>query len=111
YWHTTGTVGTIGAAMASAVVLGLNETRCGYAIAHATTMAAGLQQAFRSDGMTKPLHAGHAAQSGLMAARLASGDFVGSSAMLTGPIGLVTAMSHGRDIAPLFDDLFKVWTI
>jgi 2-methylcitrate dehydratase PrpD len=111
YWHTTGTVGTIGAAMASAVVLGLNEAQCGYAIAHATTMAAGLQQAFRSDGMTKPLHAGHAAQSGLMAARLASADFVGSSEMLTGPIGLVTVMSHGRDIAPGFDDLLKVWTI
>ena len=31
-------------------------------------MAAGLQQAFRSDAMSKPLHAGHAAEAGLLAA-------------------------------------------
>jgi 2-methylcitrate dehydratase PrpD len=111
FWHTTGTIGTLGAAMASAVALGLDARQCGYAIGNATSMAAGLQQAFRSDGMTKPLHAGHAAQSGLIAARIAEANFTGSTAMITGPVGLATAMSHGRDITPAFDDLFKVWTV
>ena len=35
------------------------------------TFAAGLQQAFRMDSMSKPLHAGRAAEAGLLAAQLA----------------------------------------
>src|SRR5690625_1674879 len=57
YWHTTGTVGTIGAAAAAAELLELDVARFAHALATATTGAAGLQQAFRSDAMSKPLHA------------------------------------------------------
>ena len=74
-------------------------------------MAAGLQQAFRSDGMTKPLHAGRAAEGGLLAARLGKAGFTGSGNMLSGPAGFVKAMSHGRDISTTFADLFEDWTI
>ena len=111
YWHTTGTVGTFGAAIASSVALGLSVQQVEWALGHAASMAAGLQQAFRSNGMTKPLHAGRAAEGGLLAARLAGSGFAGSDSMLSGPVGFVKAMSHGRDIRPAFADLLDRWTI
>jgi 2-methylcitrate dehydratase PrpD len=111
YWHTTGTVGTFGAAIASSVALGLSVQQVEWALGHAASMAAGLQQAFRSNGMTKPLHAGRAAEGGLLAARLAGAGFTGSDSMLSGPVGFVKAMSHGRDIRPVFGDLLERWTI
>jgi 2-methylcitrate dehydratase PrpD len=111
YWHTTGTVGTFGAAIASSVALRLSVQQVEWALGHAASMAAGLQQAFRSNGMTKPLHAGRAAEGGLLAARLAGSGFTGSDSMLSGPVGFVKAMSHGRDIRPAFADLLDRWTI
>ena len=46
YWHTTGTVGTFGAAVAVASILRLDAGQTAHAIATAGTMAAALQQAF-----------------------------------------------------------------
>src|SRR5262245_42480859 len=60
YWHNTGTVGCFGAAAAAAELLGLDRTRFAHALATVATWSAGLQQAFRMDSMSKPLHAGHA---------------------------------------------------
>ena len=111
FWHTTGTVGTFGAVIAAAVALDLDSGQVANAIGNAASMAAGLQQAFRSDGMTKPLHAGRAAEGGLLAARIAKSGFTGSSDMLSGPVGFVQAMSHGRDITGQFDNLLTDWTV
>lgn len=111
YWHTTGTIGTFGAAIAAGIALDLDAAQIANAIGNAASMAAGLQQAFRSDGMTKPLHAGRAAEGGLLAARLAKSGFTGSSKMLSGPVGFVKAMSHGRDIAGQFENLLTEWTV
>jgi 2-methylcitrate dehydratase PrpD len=97
YWHTTGTVGTIGAAAAAADLLGLDEVRYAHALATATTMAAGLQQAFRSDAMSKPLHAGHAAESGVLAALAASGGYTGALDILEGKAGFGAGMSEAVD--------------
>jgi 2-methylcitrate dehydratase PrpD len=93
YWHTTGTVGTIGAAAGAGHLLGLTPARMSAALAIATSMAAGLQQAFRSESMSKPLHAGHAAEAGLTAALLAARDFTGAVDILEGPAGFGVAMS------------------
>jgi 2-methylcitrate dehydratase PrpD len=71
YWHTTATVGCFGAAAAASVVLDLDAAETAHALATAATMAAGLQQAFRADAMSKPLHSGRAAETGMLAARLA----------------------------------------
>jgi len=99
YWHTTGTVGTIGAAAAAADLLGLDQTRFAHALATATTMGAGLQQAFRSDAMSKPLHAGHAAEAGLLAALAASQGYTGALDVLEGPAGFGAAMASSPDWA------------
>jgi 2-methylcitrate dehydratase PrpD len=97
YWHTTGTVGALGAAAAAAGLLGLDEPRFAHALATATTMAAGLQQAFRSDAMSKPLHAGHAAEAGLLAALAAAHGYTGALDVLEGPAGFGAAMAGSPD--------------
>ncbi|MCK8785778.1 MmgE/PrpD family protein [Roseomonas sp. NAR14] len=94
YWHTTGTVGTFGAATAVAVLLGCDAERTAHAIATAATMAGGLQQAFRSDGMSKPLHPGHAAEAGALAALAARAGVTGALDVLHGPVGFAAATSE-----------------
>ena len=94
YWHTTGTVGTFGAAVAVAVLLECDATRTAHAIATAATFAGGLQQAFRGDGMSKPLHPGHAADAGALAAIGASAGVTGALDVLHGPVGFAAATSE-----------------
>lgn len=111
YWHTTGTVGTIGAAVASSYCLGLDERATSHAIANATTMGAGLQQAFRSDAMSKPLHAGHAASAGVLAALSAEQGFTGALDVLDGPLGLTVAMGGGGSLRDVISDLGSVYNV
>lgn len=111
FWHTTGTAGALGAATAAATVLGLDPLRHAHALATATTMAAGLQQAFRSDAMSKPLHAGHAADAGVLAALSAEHGYTGALDILEGPAGFGAAMSDAPDWRACFDDLGEHYTI
>jgi 2-methylcitrate dehydratase PrpD len=92
FWHTTGTVGCFGSAAAVATVLGLDETRTMHALATVATFAAGLQQAFRSEAMSKPLHAGRAAEAGLLAALAAERGVTGALDVLEGKAGFGAAM-------------------
>ena len=94
FWHTTGTVGTFGAAAAVAVLLGCDAERTAHAIATAATMAGGLQQAFRGEGMSKPLHPGHAAEAGALAAMAAAQGMTGALDVLHGPAGFAAATSE-----------------
>ena len=97
YWHNTGTVGTFGAAAAGASLLRLSPDAYTHALCTAATLASGLQQAFRMDSMSKPLHAGHAAQAGLMAAQMAGKGVTGSLDVIDGDAGMGRAMSDGPD--------------
>jgi 2-methylcitrate dehydratase PrpD len=97
FWHTTGTVGTFGAAAAVAMILDAPRERIAHALATAATMAAGLQQAFRSDSMNKPLHAGHAAEAGALAAMAAAEGFTGALNALEGEAGFGAAMAGRPD--------------
>jgi 2-methylcitrate dehydratase PrpD len=97
YWHNTGTIGCFGSAAAAAEILGLNEIQFAHALATVATFAAGLQQAFRMDSMSKPLHAGRAAEAGVLAALAAAEGVTGSLVILEGEAGLGRAMSDGPD--------------
>ena len=97
FWHTTGTVGSFGAAAAVATILGCNREQFAHALATVGTFAAGLQQAFRSQAMTKPLHSGHAADVGAMAAMAAAKGVTGASDILEGEVGFGAAMSVNPD--------------
>lgn len=68
-WHPTSTLGTFGAAAASAHLLGLSQERFCTALALAASMASGIKANFGT--MAKPFHVGHAARNGLFAALLA----------------------------------------
>ena len=97
YWHNTGTVGTFGAVSAAATLIGLDAGRHAHALCTGATLAAGLQQAFRMDSMSKPLHAGHAAEAGVLAALAAEQGVTGSLDVLDGEAGLGRAMSGSPD--------------
>ncbi|MFS8978590.1 MmgE/PrpD family protein [Cupriavidus necator] len=107
FWHSTATVGTFGAAAAAAFIYGANEEQLAHALATAATFAAGLQQAFRMDSMSKPLHAGRAAEAGLLAARAAIAGITGSLDVLDGETGMGRAMSDGPDWSGLASTLGK----
>jgi 2-methylcitrate dehydratase PrpD len=97
FWHTTGTVGCFGAAAAASAVLRLDAKRTAHALANAGTLAAGLQQAFRVDCMSKPMHAGHAAEIGVTTALAAEQGLTGALDLLEGERGFGVAMSRGVD--------------
>jgi 2-methylcitrate dehydratase PrpD len=84
HWHNTGTIGSFGAAAAAAEALNLNQKQFSHALATVATFAAGLQQAFRMDSMSKPLHAGRAASSGVEAALMAREGVTGSLDVMAG---------------------------
>ena len=97
YWHNTGTIGCFGAAAAAAEVLALNPSQFAHALATVATFAAGLQQAFRMASMSKPLHAGRAAEAGVTAALAAREGVTGSLDIIEGEAGLGRAMADGPD--------------
>ncbi len=76
-WHPTATLGVFGAAAACSHMLGLQPTQTARALALAATFSSGLKANFGT--MTKPLHVGHAARNGLLAALLAADGFTASA--------------------------------
>ncbi len=96
-WHTTATAGTIGAAMAASKILGLGETATQNAIGISVSEAAGTRQNFGS--MAKAFQVGHAARSGVSAARLAARGMTGNGAILEGPLGYFALFAHRPDAA------------
>ena len=98
-WHTTGTVGTFGAAAAAAELFRLDPGRFAGALALAATMAGGLQQTFRSPSTGKPLHAGHAAEAGVVAALAAEKGLAGALDVLEGPVGFGVATAGVTDLS------------
>jgi len=72
-WHPTATLGTFGAAAACARLLALDPGQTAVALALAASFASGLKANFGT--MTKPLHVGHCARNGVLAARLARSGF------------------------------------
>jgi len=81
-WHSTATIGGLGAAAAASRLLGLDAEGVAQAVAIAASSAAGLRDNFGT--MVKPLHAGNAAFHGIAAAELASRGFTASRSILDG---------------------------
>jgi 2-methylcitrate dehydratase PrpD len=106
-WHATGMVGAIAAAVASARLMKLPASRIPDAVGISVSLASGVSANFGT--MTKPLHSGNAARSGVMAAQLAARGFTASAIALEGPSGYYATFSRGLEtsMAP-FEDLGKV---
>jgi 2-methylcitrate dehydratase PrpD len=79
-WHSTSTLGTLGATAASAKMLSLDVTRTQIALGIAASLASGIRVNFGT--MTKPLHVGWAAHNGVLAAKLAQEGFTAHPSVL-----------------------------
>jgi 2-methylcitrate dehydratase PrpD len=94
-WHATGTFGTFGAAAACASLLRLDAPATARAFGIAGTRAAGLKSQFGT--MCKPLHAGHAAATGLQSARLAKRGFTSREDILETAQGFMDTQAASAD--------------
>lgn len=111
HWHTTATVGHFGAAVAASVAAGLSARETAHAMATVATMAAGLRHAFASDAMSKPIHAGRAAEAGVLAALAAREGVTGVLDILEAGRGFGRAMSGEVDWDGATATLGEEWTI
>ena len=95
-WHPTGIFGAIAAAAACASLRRLDADKTAHAIALGASHSSGLVANFGT--MTKPYHAGRAAHSGVMAARLADAGFTASPDALEHPLGFLAAVSPKGEV-------------
>ena len=107
--HSSGTVGTFGAAAAAAKLLGLEGEKLTHCIGMAASFAAGIRCNFGT--MTKPLHVGRAAENGVTAALLAARGFTADPAALDGPWGFLQVMGEGFSKEKISQGFGKTWTI
>ena len=94
-FHSTATIGGLGAVVAAGKILGLKEDALARALGIAASMASGLRENFGT--MTKPLHAGRAAENGVTAAFLAEKGFTSAHNILEAKRGFFNAMAGGYD--------------
>lgn len=110
-FHPTGTCGTIGSAAAAGKLLNLNEENMLNALGISTSSPSGLMSA-QYGAMVKRLFAGKAAQSGVVAAQLASRGFTGIRNVLEAEFGsFCKALSDDYDLTKLTDGLGKEYEI
>jgi 2-methylcitrate dehydratase PrpD len=94
-FHSTATAGTFAGAAGAARLMKLDPIRTAHAIGIAASCAAGLRVNFGS--MTKPLHAGRAAENGIVAAMLAAGGFTAGEDGLDGRWGYFQVFGGGAE--------------
>ena len=93
-FHPTAIFGAMGAAAGVGAALGLNSKQIVDALGIAGSMASGIIEYLAEGAWTKRLHAGWAAQSGIRAALLARGGFVGPRTVFEGVHGLFHGFAH-----------------
>ncbi|MFK8907866.1 MmgE/PrpD family protein [Streptomyces sp. YS-3] len=94
--HATSICGTLGAAVAAAMLLGGSEDVIAAALGIAASTGAGLLEANRTGGTVKRVHCGWAAQAGVAAAQLAQAGITGPPTVLEGRFGFFQAWCGDR---------------
>ena len=107
-FHSTGTIGAIGAATAAAKLMGLDERQLRMCYGIVCSESAGLRANFGT--MTKPYHCGRAAENGVVAARLAAGGYSADPAIFDGRWGFFQIMGGGRDEDHIVGKLGAPWS-
>jgi 2-methylcitrate dehydratase PrpD len=98
-FHSTGTCGPFAAAAAAIKLYGASADVCVRALGIAASESSGLRENFGT--MTKPFHAGHAAESGIVAADLAQLGWTASDKILEAENGFFHAAGGGFDPAAM----------
>lgn len=110
-FHTTGTLGALGAAAACAVLCELDRNGIRNALGLAALQGAGLLEVLHAGAMAKPIHPGKAAMAGVLSAEMAARGVEGPASALDGQKGLFRAMADQVDHARIFDGLGQEWTL
>ncbi len=110
-WHNTATCGPFGAAMASAHLLDLDENQTVNALGNAGSQSSGLWEFLDTGAETKHLHAGRAAESGMIAAGLAAQGFTGPPAILEGERGFFKAACPDGDPETVMAEPEAPWQV
>lgn len=110
-FHSTGTNGVFGAAASAASLLRLDTERTANAFGVAGSLAGGIMEFSQSGGMVKRLHAGRAAEGGVLAAYLAAEGFTGPHTVLEGIYGYCATFSSKPEPERLLADLGKRFAI
>ena len=108
-FHSTGTIGTFGAVASAARLMKLSPAQIAHALGIAASMSSGIRVNFGS--MTKPLHAGRAAENGVTAAELASRGFTAGDEPLDGEWGFFQVLGGGADVPRLLPVLGNPFSI
>lgn len=109
-WHTTGTVGSFGAASACAYLLKLNSGQTAAALGLSGTQAAGLWEVLPSAPEAKNLHPAKAAYAGLLSALLAKEGIQGPATIFEGHRGFFAAtVPDSVDLARCTAGLGSQW--
>ena len=108
-FHSTGTIGTFGAAAAAAKLMRMPPAQVRHLLTIASSMSSGIRVNFGS--MTKPLHSARAAENGVIAAELASRGFTGGDDGLDGQWGFFQVFGGGVDLDRLIPVLGRPYTI
>ena len=107
-FHTTGTVGGFASAAAAAKLRGYNRDRLLVTLGIVASEGSGLRENFGT--MTKPFHAGHAAENGIVAADFAALGWTAAPQILEAQRGFFHAAGGGFDSAAIMGKLGKPWT-
>ena len=107
-FHSTATCGSIGAAAGAAKLLGLDRQTTRRALSIGATQAGGLRENFGT--MTKPFHAGRAAENGVVAAEIAALGFTASENGLEADRGFFRAAGGGYSVEMIDGKLGDPWT-
>ena len=107
-FHSTGTCGSIGAAAGVANLLGLDRDTTRRALSVGASQAAGLRENFGT--MTKPFHAGRAAESGVVAAEMTALGLSASPIGLEAGRGFFRAAGGGYSAEMIEGKLGHPWT-
>ncbi len=110
-WHNTATCGPFGSAAAAAALLGLSEDRFVWALGNAGTQASGLWAFMAESAMSKHLHAGRAAEAGLLAGDLAAEDFTGPEEILESDKGFYKGLCPDPNPAAVTDHPDALWAV
>ena len=108
-FHSSGTIGTFGAAACAAKLLKLDRAAIAHTLAIAASLSAGIRVNFGS--MTKPLHVARAAENGILAAELAAKGFTGGADGLDGQWGFFQVLGGGAEPDRLIGVLGNPYTI
>jgi len=107
-FHSTATCGVFASASAVAKLYELDLDTTLRALAIAGSQAAGLRENFGT--MTKPFHAGRAAEAGVVAADFARAGWTATDKILESPRGFFQAHGGGYELDALRGKLGNPWT-